>query len=78
MTAKAAPAPAIAAACAASTSAWQADLKRLFDCAKERFPDVVWELIEDEDDTPELVWGHKGDRTISNKASFVNSPRQRL
>ncbi|KDQ15159.1 hypothetical protein BOTBODRAFT_158818 [Botryobasidium botryosum FD-172 SS1] len=59
MAAKSTPAPAVVAARAASTLSWQADLKRLFEHAKERFPDVVWELVEDEGDTPEFVWGHK-------------------
>lgn len=45
----------------ASTENWQSDLKRLFDQAKERFPDVVWELTSDYDGNPqEEVWGHKG------------------
>ncbi|KZO95307.1 hypothetical protein CALVIDRAFT_466959, partial [Calocera viscosa TUFC12733] len=43
-----------------STQRWQQDLQSLFLHAKERFPDVVWEL-QDEDgvDKPEEVWGHK-------------------
>lgn len=32
-----------------STSAWQADLEALFRGAKERFPDVVWELVSEEE-----------------------------
>lgn len=48
-----------------STKAWQADLEALFHHAKDRFPDVVWELCgadDDEDDKTavEEVWGHKG------------------
>ena len=43
----------------ASTQAWQADLKTLFDHSKERYPDVVWELT-DGDNSTEEVWGHKG------------------
>jgi hypothetical protein len=42
-----------------STSAWQRDLAALFRHAKERFPDVVWELTS-EDAGVEEVWGHKG------------------
>ncbi|KAH7090989.1 hypothetical protein BKA62DRAFT_724393 [Auriculariales sp. MPI-PUGE-AT-0066] len=43
----------------ASTSSWQADLKVLFDNAKERFADVVWEFQPDPRRPPEEVWGHK-------------------
>ncbi|KAJ6477224.1 hypothetical protein DFH09DRAFT_1467881 [Mycena vulgaris] len=42
-----------------STSAWQQDLAALFQHAKERFPDVVWELTTEEAGTTEEVWGHK-------------------
>ncbi|KAJ7649609.1 hypothetical protein B0H17DRAFT_1338695 [Mycena rosella] len=41
-----------------STSAWQRDLAALFQHAKERFPDVVWELTTEGQGTEE-VWGHK-------------------
>ncbi|KAJ7086874.1 hypothetical protein B0H15DRAFT_844186 [Mycena belliarum] len=41
-----------------STSAWQRDLVALFQHAKERFPDVVWELTTEGQGTEE-VWGHK-------------------
>ncbi|KAJ6557753.1 hypothetical protein B0H19DRAFT_1148514 [Mycena capillaripes] len=41
-----------------STSTWQKDLAALFQHAKERFPDVVWELTG-EDTSVEEVWGHK-------------------
>ncbi|KAF8320431.1 hypothetical protein DL93DRAFT_2052982 [Clavulina sp. PMI_390] len=51
---------ALSRANAASTESWQRDLKSLFDHAKERFPDVVWDLTSDYDsDTQEDVWGHK-------------------
>jgi len=46
-----------------STAAWQEDLESLFHHAKDRFPDVVWEVVGDEDDhvhAAEEVWGHKG------------------
>ncbi|KAJ7116119.1 hypothetical protein C8R43DRAFT_1038512 [Mycena crocata] len=45
-----------------STSAWQQDLAALFRHAKDRFPDVVWELSSDSSDdkaSTEEVWGHK-------------------
>ncbi|KAI3608505.1 sulfite reductase beta subunit [Moniliophthora roreri] len=43
---------------ALSTETWQQDLSKLFLLAKDRFPDVVWEVGEDDDDV-EQVWGHK-------------------
>ncbi len=45
-----------------STQAWQADLEALFQRAKDRFPDVVWALLTEEDAEPtgEEVYGHKG------------------
>ncbi|KAJ6612107.1 hypothetical protein B0H10DRAFT_2192593 [Mycena sp. CBHHK59/15] len=42
-----------------STAAWQRDLAALFTHAKDRFPDVVWELTTDDRAVPEEVWGHK-------------------
>ena len=38
-----------------STVNWQENLESLFHHAKDRFPDVVWELAGEEE-----VWGHKG------------------
>ena len=49
-----------------ATLTWQDDLKALFDHTKERFPDVVWELLDENDNaakTIEEVWGHKGERS---------------
>ena len=44
-----------------STVAWQADLEALFYRAKNRFPDVVWALLtEDDEPAGEHVYGHKG------------------
>ncbi|KAK7044999.1 hypothetical protein R3P38DRAFT_3347228 [Favolaschia claudopus] len=45
-----------------STNAWQRDLAILFKSAKDRFPDVVWELTTDDSNnnsSVEQVWGHK-------------------
>ncbi|KDR70407.1 hypothetical protein GALMADRAFT_230061 [Galerina marginata CBS 339.88] len=51
-----------------STQVWQRDLEQLFHHAKERYPDVVWEVGVDEDeDLPpgastqglKKVWGHR-------------------
>ncbi|KAH6866031.1 hypothetical protein BKA70DRAFT_1135072 [Coprinopsis sp. MPI-PUGE-AT-0042] len=43
-----------------STNQWQQDLQSLFKDAKERFPDVVWELSNEEEGMmADEVWGHK-------------------
>ncbi|KAI0816056.1 hypothetical protein BC628DRAFT_1151658 [Trametes gibbosa] len=42
-----------------STSHWQDDLQALFDHAKDRFADVVWELQTDAGPGADEVWGHK-------------------
>ena len=63
MASSAATPPALIEATRNSTVAWQDDLQALFDEAKERFPDVVWELHADENNPskgPDEVWGHKG------------------
>lgn len=54
--------PGLAEATKNSTTAWQQHLEELFRQAKERFPDVVWELTaeDDEEKVLEEVWGHKG------------------
>ena len=54
------PRSALAAAQVASTTTWQTDLKALFDRAKDRFPDVVWELSAEDNHVGDEVWGHKG------------------
>ena len=43
-----------------STVAWQTDLEALFYRAKNRFPDIVWALLTDDEPTGEQVYGHKG------------------
>ncbi|KAH7918820.1 hypothetical protein BV22DRAFT_896031 [Leucogyrophana mollusca] len=48
----------IAEAARQSTEEWQKDLHSLFQQAKDRFPDVVWELGEGDEKTDE-IWGHK-------------------
>ena len=58
-----------------ATLGWQDDLKALFDHTKVRFPDVVWELLDENDNTAkaiEEVWGHKGERS-----RFVSDARAR-
>lgn len=54
------PSSALSAATSGSTISWQSDLKLLFDDARARFPDVVWELVQDQRGKAEEVWGHKG------------------
>ncbi|KAH9833107.1 uncharacterized protein C8Q71DRAFT_909620 [Rhodofomes roseus] len=55
--------PALQEATRHATVTWQDDLKALFDRAKDRFPDVVWELLNEHDSSAlngaEEVWGHK-------------------
>lgn len=63
MAAPAATPPALLEATRNSTSAWQDDLQALFVQARERFPDVVWELSDSGDaqnGRVEEIWGHKG------------------
>ena len=55
--------PALAEATKKSTSTWQEDLQTLFHRAKDHFPDVVWDLVDEDamdDSSNEEVWGHKG------------------
>ncbi|EJC98218.1 uncharacterized protein FOMMEDRAFT_23792 [Fomitiporia mediterranea MF3/22] len=57
--------PALNEATKRSTTTWQEDLQSLFHRAKDRFPDVVWDLLDEDamDDgtntNTEEVWGHK-------------------
>ncbi|KAF8527101.1 hypothetical protein JB92DRAFT_2699425 [Gautieria morchelliformis] len=54
------PPVALEIACQASTADWQLHLEQLFNNARDRFPDVVWELLTEGDALPsEEVWGHK-------------------
>ena len=52
--------PGLSEATRNSTSHWQDDLQALFDHAKDRFADVVWELQPESEKAAEEVWGHKG------------------
>lgn len=70
------PPPALQEATKNSTSVWQENLEELFRNAKDRFPDVVWEVGEvcggdmmkdvemDMGGRVEEVWGHKGSLPI--------------
>lgn len=57
-----APPLALEVACQASTSDWQIHMEQLFHNARDRFPDVVWELQGVDGLPSEEVWGHKGIR----------------
>jgi hypothetical protein len=46
---------------ASSTNVWQADLKKLFHHARERYSDVVWEVTAEGETDGEEVYGHKGE-----------------
>ncbi|KAL0959506.1 hypothetical protein HGRIS_011216 [Hohenbuehelia grisea] len=54
------------AATKSSTVAWQHDLEQLFHLARDRFPDVVWDLADEE------VWGHKAIVYARAPPSFQN------
>lgn len=63
------PPPGLQEATKKSTTAWQEDLESLFHHTKDRFPDVVWELIGDDDEprkAVEEIYGHKGVFYFSN------------
>ncbi|KAI0314558.1 hypothetical protein OF83DRAFT_1063636 [Amylostereum chailletii] len=66
------PPPSLHEATDRSTVAWQADLESLFHLAKDRFPDVLWDLVAEGDEGAkgEEVWGHKG--------TLYASPRPRV
>lgn len=59
--------PALLEAVQLSEETWQSDLHDLFERAKDRFPDILWERDEDDDDTeaPAEIWGHKGTSGMS-------------
>ena len=82
MASQAATPPALLEATRNSTTAWQEDLQALFEQAKDRFPDVVWELSDDDDmrgDQVEEVWGHKGLSPSSSLLSaLLSSPQPPL
>jgi len=68
--------PALQEAIKRSTIAWQADFQSLFHHAKDRFPDVLWELEIDQDETDrtgEEVWGHKGRSQITSFAAAMST-----
>jgi hypothetical protein len=65
--------PALQQALSNSTTAWQDHLQALFDHAKEWFPDVVWEVYDEDQPNVEIeeVWGHKGQLHSYNDIRFI-------
>ncbi|KAF9477702.1 hypothetical protein BDN70DRAFT_994783 [Pholiota conissans] len=69
------PPPSLQEATKNSTVAWQEHLESLFHHAKDRFPDVVWELVGEDDDDRHVydeVWGHKAIVYARAPPSFQN------
>lgn len=67
--------PALQEATTRSTVLWQEDLQALFEQAKDRYPDVVWELSDEDDprgDRAEEIWGHKAIVYARAPPSFQN------
>ena len=54
------PPPGLKDTIANSTATWHDNLQSLFDYAKDRFADIIWELNSDSGKWIEEVWGHKG------------------
>lgn len=68
--------PSLQEATRQSTALWQDDLQALFEQAKERFPDVVWELSNEDDGSTgaaEEVWGHKGAYLTSYRCKILRT-----
>ena len=68
--------PSLQEATRQSTALWQDDLQALFEQAKDRFPDVVWELSDEDDGrggTVEEVWGHKGAYFVSHRSGILRT-----
>jgi hypothetical protein len=63
--------PALQEALSNSTQSWQDHLQALFDNAKDWFPDVVWEVQDEDRPNADLeeVWGHKGEYSCSTLPS---------
>ena len=71
------PPPGIPEASRISTEQWQHDLVQLFRNVKDLFPDVVWAIHPDEDDdTFEEIWGHKGACTLRSSLRLFNFHQQ--
>ncbi|CAE7231080.1 unnamed protein product [Rhizoctonia solani] len=50
---------ALTTALSTATEIWQNELKTLFDQAKSRYGDVVWDMVDDNDRRTDEIWGHK-------------------
>ncbi|KAF9242262.1 hypothetical protein BU15DRAFT_86859 [Melanogaster broomeanus] len=74
-TTKTSPPPGIPEASRLSTQTWQDDLLELFHNAKDRYPDVVWELHpDDHHHSSEEVWGHKGEHVDLESIVYARAP----
>jgi hypothetical protein len=66
-----------------STAAWQRDLGALFVHAKDRFPDVVWDFVGEDDldnSKCDQVWGHKGgfsSSSLPRRKAYISILTQR-
>ncbi|CUA76901.1 Collagen alpha-1(XVII) chain [Rhizoctonia solani] len=50
---------ALSAALTNATEIWQNELKILFEQAKSRYADVVWDMVDEDDRRADEIWGHK-------------------
>ncbi|KAH7344793.1 hypothetical protein B0J17DRAFT_636864 [Rhizoctonia solani] len=50
---------ALSTALTTATETWQNELKILFEQAKARYADVVWDMVDDDDRRTDEIWGHK-------------------
>ncbi|EUC65177.1 CAP-gly domain protein [Rhizoctonia solani AG-3 Rhs1AP] len=50
---------ALSTALATATDTWQNELKILFEQAKSRYADVVWDMVDDNERRTDEIWGHK-------------------
>lgn len=50
---------ALSTALTTATETWQNELKTLFEQAKSRYGDVVWDMVDDDDRRADEIWGHK-------------------
>ncbi|CAE6441152.1 unnamed protein product [Rhizoctonia solani] len=50
---------ALSTALTTATDTWQNELKNLFEQAKSRYGDVVWDMVDDDDRRADEIWGHK-------------------
>lgn len=69
----ASPPPSLQESVRLSTLAWQKDLQELFKHAKDRFPDVVWEFVGEDEDEMEIATGMVGIGAVGDRVSSALS-----